>query len=465
MTGLAAVQALWRRGLPLPLRRLAAPLVNRAIRAYVARALPRNSSGHGPIRVVGLFSQTSGIAASARLSVRALQAMGAAVEVVAMRADGLDPGGRLPTVTSAAAWIFHLNAPELPAAMASLGPRRIVGPRYGVWAWELPRTPSGWLADAALLDEVWAPSRYVAGALAGAASPVRVTPHPLFVEDYETVAPAPRRAAFQAVSVFDFNSSLARKNPLGAIEAFRRAFGDDPACELTLKTQNGHAFPALLAALRAAAPGNVRVVDEVWPYEAVKRLIAGADALISLHRAEGFGLTLAEAMALGTTVLATAYSGVLDFLDETCAILVPFAMTPVEDPQGLYRGQAWAEPDLDAAAAALLRLRSDPALGARARRGGAAAGRRTPLAQGLVCDPAAGLAGGRCSVPPGRDVGQRGAFTDGLGAIDHRADQVWRPIDRLAERRPVFGRHPQAGRARIVVDRRIHQVAYLHGPP
>src|SRR5258707_426050 len=78
-----------------------------------------------------------------------------------------------------------------------------------------------------LFDEVLAPSRYTADALKGARAPVRVVPHPLFIEDYAKVAPAPRRAAFQGVSVFDFNSSLARKNPQGAIAAWAQAFGGD----------------------------------------------------------------------------------------------------------------------------------------------------------------------------------------------------------------------------------------------
>ena len=265
----------------------------------------------------------------------------------------------------AGAWIFHLNPPELLAAMACLGPRHLVGPRYGYWAWELPRAPRRWLKDGLLVDEVWAPSRYTADALAGAAAPVRVVPHPLFIEDYACVTPAPRRAAFQGVGVFDFNSSSARKNPDGAIAAWQLAFGDDPECELTLKTQHGEAFPEVLAALRASAPANVRIVDGVWPYSNIQSLIAGADVLVSLHRAEGFGLTTAEAMALGTPVLATGFSGVLDFMDDESALLIPFKTTPVEDPQGIYSGQTWAQPDIAAAAQALTRLREDPDLGRR----------------------------------------------------------------------------------------------------
>lgn len=363
MSGLGGVQSLWRRLMPKRVREFAGPAVSWATRAY-ARINARRRGARGPagggLKVVGLFSASSGIAVSARLCVRALEALGVPVEQVDVSGGGgMDFSRRLPRPTAAAAWIFHLNPAELLAALAILGPRRVVGPRYGFWAWELPRAPTAWLKDAAVVDEVWAPSRYTAQALAGAAAPVRVVPHPLFIEDYAAVEAAPRRAPFQAVSLFDFHSSLARKNPEGAIEAFRRAFGDDPACEFTIKTQNGDRFPDLLAALRAKAPANVRIVDEVWSYAEVLRLIAGADVLVSVHRAEGFGLTPAEAMAMGTPVLATAFSGVLDFLDETCAVLVPYRLTPVEDPQGIYRGQSWADPDIDAAAEGLKRLRGD----------------------------------------------------------------------------------------------------------
>ncbi|HEX3886244.1 MAG TPA: glycosyltransferase family 4 protein [Phenylobacterium sp.] len=375
MSVLSAARRVWRTALPEPVRKLAAPALNVALESYV-RSAARKPHGaetaDGPIKVVGYFAGSHGIAASARLAARAFEALGAPVERIDVTQAKLGWEGRLTEPVSAAAWIFHLNPPELLAVMACLGPQRLLGPRYGYWAWELPRAPLRWRRDAALVDEVWAPSRYTADALAGAAAPVRVVPHPLFLEDYAKVAPAPRRAPFQGVSVFDFNSSLARKNPQGAILAWVRAFGSDPDCELTLKTQNGGTFPDALAVLRASAPPNVRVIDEVWPYSEVQRLIAGADVLVSLHRAEGFGLTPAEAMAMGTPVLATAWSGVLEFMDETSGLLVPFQPIPVADPQGVYHGQSWAEPDIEAAAQALIRLRDDPALRRRLAEAGRA---------------------------------------------------------------------------------------------
>ena len=364
-----AARRLWRSAMPESVRKLAGPVLNMVLESYV-RSAARKPHGadtaSGPIKIVGYFAGAHGIAASARLAARAFEALGVPVERIDVTDAKLDWNGRLSEPVSASAWIFHLNPPELLAVLACLGPRQLLGPRYGYWAYELPRAPARWLKDAALVDEVWAPSRYTAQALAGAAAPLRVVPHPLFLEDYAKVLPAPRRTPFQGVSIFDFNSSLARKNPQGAIAAWTRAFGDDPDCELTLKTQNGRLFPEALARLREAAPANVRIVDEVWPYADVQSLIAGADVLVSLHRAEGFGLTPAEAMALGTPVLASAWSGVLDFMDADCALMVPCAQTPVADPQGIYRGrQAWAEPDIAAAAAALVRLRQDPGLGRR----------------------------------------------------------------------------------------------------
>jgi glycosyltransferase involved in cell wall biosynthesis len=368
MNPVSVARGLWRNAIPEPVRRLAAPALNQALEAYVrtsARAPHGADGASGPIKVVGYFAGSHGIAASARLAARAFEALGVPVERVDVTDAKLDWSGRLAEPVAAGAWIFHLNPPELLAALACLGPKQLIGPRYGYWAWELPRAPARWRRDGSLVDEIWAPSRYTADALADAAAPVRVVPHPFFAEDYAGIEPAPRSAAFQAVTLFDFRSSSARKNPEGAIEAFRRAFDGDPACELVIKTQNGDAFPDLLAALRATAPANVRVVDAIWPYSEVKRLIAGADVLMSLHRAEGFGLTPAEAMAMGVPVLATAFSGVVDFMDADCAMLVPYSLIQVDDPQGIYRGQQWADPDLDAAAEGLRRLRDNPALRAK----------------------------------------------------------------------------------------------------
>lgn len=367
MSFLSKARGAWRSLTPEPVRKLAQPILGPALQAYVrhqARAPHAADDFSGPLRVVGDFGGSYGIAASAKLAVRAFEALGAPVEQVDIA------GARLDWIGASAArtpgpWIFHVNAPELLAALAFLGPRNVCGPRYGYWAWELPRAPKSWLKDAGFLDEIWVPSAFTGQALAAAAAPVRVVPHPLFMEDYRGITPAPRDQRFTAVTLFDFKSSAARKNPDGIIAAFAKAFPDDPTARLVIKTQNGQGFPNLLAKLRAQAPANVEVLDVVWPYAQVKSLIASADVLISLHRAEGFGLTMAEAMALGTPVIGTNWSGNVDFMDETCALMIPSQPIAVDDPQGIYRGQSWADPDVDAAAAALRRLRADRDLAAR----------------------------------------------------------------------------------------------------
>jgi len=371
---LTAARRLWRDLTPEPLRRAAQPILGPALNAYIRRAAQRPHEAEafdGPIRVVGDFGGSYGISASARFAVRAFQALGVPVEAVDVSGARLDWIGAADAARAPGPWIFHINAPELLPALAYLGPKQVRGPRYGYWAWELPKAPKRWLRDARLVDEVWAPSEYTAHALAGAKAPVRVVPHPIFLEDYRDIAPLPRApGGFLAVTLFDFNSSAARKNPEGVIAAFAQAFPDDPAALLVIKTQNGKLFPELLERLRASAPLNVEIVDEVWPYARVKSLIASADVLISLHRAEGFGLTIAEAMALSVPVIATGWSGNTDFMDEACALVVPSSPVAVDDPQGIYKGQTWAEPDIGAAARALVRLRGDPVLASHLRQAG-----------------------------------------------------------------------------------------------
>lgn len=373
MSFLTSARSIWRALTPTPLRRAAQPMLAVALESYVrasAKAPHQGERFDGPIRIVGFFSGTHGIAASAKLAIRAFEALGVPTEIVDVSGSKLDWTGQGARDLPPGPWIFHLNAPELLAALAYLGPKRVLGPRFGYWAWELPKAPKSWMNSVGLMDEIWAPSQFTADAFAGGETPTRVVPHPFFIEDYRDVEPLPRDVDFLAVMLFDFNSSAARKNPEGTIAAFAKAFPGDPDAKLVIKTQNGAQHPQFLAELRARAPENVEIVDESWPYSKVKALIASADVLMSLHRSEGFGLTMAEAMCLGTPVIGTGWSGNVDFMDETCALVIPSRPIAVDDPQGIYKGQTWADADIDAAAAALGRLRTEPGLADRLREAG-----------------------------------------------------------------------------------------------
>lgn len=291
--------------------------------------------------------------------------------------DLLDAAGQGPVVV-------YLNPPELPTALLRFGRRRLIGRLViGCWAWELPRPPAAWRFAFDHVHEVWVPSQFVAEAVKslGDATPVRVAPHPV-----ETPVPIPGLRArlglpqdsVLVLTVADTRSSFARKNPQGALRAFGMAVGDDAAAHLVIKVSGAHSDPDTVAALQRDVAGrrNVSVIARDLTPGDMGGLVASADIVLSLHRAEGFGLSLAAAMAAGKPVIATGWSGNLEFMDSESSVLVPYRLVPVYDPQGIYEeedGQRWAAPDLEAAASSLRRCifnplyRADLGVTARAR--------------------------------------------------------------------------------------------------
>ena len=173
--------------------------------------------------------------------------------------------------------------------------------------------------------------------------------------------------------VFDMGSTAARKNPLGVVEAYRKAFGDRGDVGLVLKVARGWQDPKTLAALKAVADGRrIHLLDEVLAPEEVHGLIGGCDAYVSLHRSEGFGLTLAEAMSLGKPTIATRYSGNLDFMSPDNSLLVDYVRAPIAASARVYRkGCLWADPSTDHAADSMRWIVAHPGeakqLGLRAR--------------------------------------------------------------------------------------------------
>jgi len=261
--------------------------------------------------------------------------------------------------------------------------------------------PDTWRAGLSFVHEIWALSSFTADAFRAwlppdAVQPVRTVPIPLAV-----APPAPAaldRAAFglpgDAVVVLvscNLASSLERKNPLGAIAAFKQAFGDRPDRVLLLKLANPEHHPADFATVREAVAGaaNIRIDTRTLPAADSHALTACADLVLSLHRSEGFGLVPAEGMLLGRAVIATGWSGNMDFMDADSAALVGYRLVPARDPRGVFEapGAVWAEPDIAEAAAHLHRLADDPTeRAALAERGRAMAYRclgDAPLRQAL----------------------------------------------------------------------------------
>ena len=359
------VRSLWQSAVPLGMRQSIGKLLQpMAVEATLVRARSGlQSVGRGAPVLVGFFSGASGIAQSVQLASRALDHLGLP-HIKADVGDLRDPNSA--PESSSSAWLYHLNPPELLSLWRTWDVSNLSGPRFGYWAWELAKAPHLWRRTAKVVNGVMVPSRYAAEAMGHGDHPVCVVPHPMFAQDFASISRRIERLpgeTFRAVALFDFKSSVARKNPFAILQAFEAAFGGDKSARLFLKTHNSDFSPELATALRAAAGRNVEIMDGVWDRERVLSFIAGADVLISLPRAEGFGLTLAEAMMLGTPVVATGWSGNLDFMDSDCASLVPSTLKRVDDAQGIYRGQTWAEPDVSVAAAYLRRLKGDPEYG------------------------------------------------------------------------------------------------------
>ncbi len=358
------------------------------------------------LNLVGHLESEVGVGEIARQLVGACDAADVPVLPIDLPATASRQGHPFPHSGSPVAAfgtnLVCVNADQLPAVRARLGERFFTGRRaVGLWWWEASVLPPYLAESFALVDEVWAASSYVARTLREAAAaggydvPVRTLPAPV-------TPPRPPAALGRAALglpedrflfglAFDHHSVIARKHPTGLVEAYVRAFPDPEASgtALVLKSVNGAAHPEAHAAVLAAAAGrpDVLVVDRYFDHGAKDALIAALDCYVSLHRAEGFGITLAEAMALGVPVVATDWSGTSDFCTPETAWLVRCDLVPIGPGNDPYPpGATWAEPDLDHAAALLRAVRDQPE--ERARRVAAGrellAARHAPAAVGAA---------------------------------------------------------------------------------
>lgn len=249
--------------------------------------------------------------------------------------------------------------------------------RVAVWYWETEEVPETVPEYPAPFDEVWAPTRFIADAfrrrvkvpvvpMLPGLEPPRFEPRP---REYFGL----RDDRFVFLFTFDMASLMARKNPLATVAAFRRTFRRDEPADLVIKLARGNESPTDLTILAATCESNgVRLIDALMPRSDLLALMASCDCYVSLHRSEGLGLGMAETMLMGKPVIATAYSGNLDFMTPETSYLVGYERVPIPESVTQYpRGSHWAEPSVEHAAELMRRIydRRDAskAVGERAR--------------------------------------------------------------------------------------------------
>lgn len=327
------------------------------------------SSSRPPgVNLFGYVFAEHGVGEASRLLIECVREAGLDFAVVPYRATACRQEAA-PDLLGAAHPVYDVNlivvnADSLPEFVELVGPQALEG-RYniGVWAWEIETLPPKLADSARFLDEIWAISRFTADAIARAVTcPVFPLPLPSVRRQAEkrTRAELGLSDEYLFLFCFDFNSLFERKNPLGLIEAYRRAFPPGHGgTQLVIKTLNGQEFSEDLERLNAAALDrrDILIVDGYLPAEEQSALMGACDAYVSLHRSEGFGLTLLEAMALGKPVIGTAYSGNLDFMTAENSYLVPYRMVDVPSGCGPYPATSqWAEPDVGVTASLMRRV-------------------------------------------------------------------------------------------------------------
>ena len=252
--------------------------------------------------------------------------------------------------------LVHANADLAEHFFDSNGPAYSEGKyNIGIWYWELPRFRSRWLSAFGFYDEIWATSSFTRDCLS-IVSPIPVVKirYPLFLDTSIVENKARRRFDLREdlyvfLFMFDFAGVFERKNPLALLKAFRLAFGRDERALLVMNYINSWVNPTAAKSLRKASAGlNVRMIDRHLSERDYLSLLAASDCYVSLHRSEGLGLTLAQAMFLGKPVIATAYSGNMDFMSTENSLLVRYRLVELDRDYGPYeKGNEWAEPDVD----------------------------------------------------------------------------------------------------------------------
>ena len=320
--------------------------------------------GRAGVELAGYLDAAVGSGEVARRYLGALQAAGVAVRARDVPLEGRDSAmtpvrrGRGARLSLPRFNVLCLNPEQLMPYLASdAAPRRRRRTSVAAWNWEVDVLPPGWTDASRAVSEVWACSAFTADFIrAATGAHVVAIPPPLALSTSTRAATPPALPpGFRVLVMFDYLSTIERKNPLGAIAAYRQCFGPRDGAQLVIKTMNGVHRPERRREVEASADrSDITLLDGTFSGAERDALVASCDCLLSVHRSEGFGLALTEAIAAGKPVVATAYGGNVEFMPPECSYLVRYGMTRVGGGCEHYPPQArWAEPDIDHAAAQL----------------------------------------------------------------------------------------------------------------
>ncbi len=346
--------------------------------------MPRESLNY---ELYGHFDMPCGLKVSAENSARHLAEHGERVRQHSVMRSVISSGPALPPGRTVN--LFHINPYEFRALLAFPHENPRFEERLNVCVpfWELPHVPDFWLPVLGNMDLVLAPTRFVADAISAALPELPLKFIPQGVDIPRDIKPDRARFGLPVDALvygtsFAAEAVIERKNPWAAITAFRSAFPSDPDVRLVVRASPGDvADPRpLWDRLRAHAEHDPRIIipEEKLAYRDVLSLYASFDVYLSLHRAEGLGLGMMESMSLGVPVIATGWSGNVDFMTPENSLLVDYRLEPIDVPASSPYGrqvmstvESWAEADIEDAAQKMRLLRDDPALrmrlGERAR--------------------------------------------------------------------------------------------------
>lgn len=331
------------------------------------------------VLVSGFFNETLGIGRAAQLVASGLENAGLSLSREDLRPfdQGLAtrPAVSFKVGADAPIWLIAANPPEAKIALFAHNHAAWRDKyRIGLWHWESSLAPAKWIKAAHWFHEIWLSSQFTADAIAAAMHKAgcpeqvdKLRVHPLPVAVPQTLPTPPERDHVQVLAMFDPRSDFERKNPLAVVTAWLSLFPEESqTARLTVKALSGAVNHPRFVALKALTQNraDITVWAETLSMEETETLIADSDILISLHRGEGFGLPLAEAMARGISVVATGWSGNLQFMTQDNSILVPYRLVPATREYNGPQAQ-WADPDLCSAVDALRRLIDDAPLRAR----------------------------------------------------------------------------------------------------